>query len=450
MAEAAKQASAARSAPLKEQNPPPSKQATVEPPKEEAEVKLVVASSDAAVLPSTSIPSNGGHDETDSGHSEEEGVKDEGHKSDAVVVVASKQMEMIKDEQRVSQSTEEEEEEVIAVSGAAGSGMLVSAGRKKPGIARRGTASRATIRDQAKQAQQQREEDDKQLEAAMNAPPKVMEEKEVLVVEGNFAEKRRSLAAAIPVGAWMGGAGKPRKLSRPEQEDPDHGEPPKPEVVKHTAPQMSLGMGDLSNALGSLRKRPPAAAEAKQSEASPIVPIAKPSELRAAKLAAAKEEQPRKGFVDLLKAIKQLEEAPSRVSMSDVAYEDLWKPEASPRVKELDGLIQEARQAAAVQAVEPPKVETPLDESAPVEPKRRQLEAVSPYESSGDSDSEEQEPVAVVQEPLVPPPKVKLLAQLQQADHDLANPSPLASRQSMHVVEYKSDESDDEDSSFTE
>ena len=376
------------------------------------------------------------------------------------------------------------------------SAAVLGGGRKKPAPAgRRRTASRATIRDQAKQAQQQRDEEEKALETALNQQVSEMEPevKERLVVGGSVAEKRKSLAAAIPMGALMGGSPMARRKSiTPPSSGAGGEEVERPVTASHTAPQVAMGMGDLSNALGSLRKRPTAPpANPDQATAKPASAPLKPSELRAAKIAAAKAQTPSKdessGKSDflldslkeleqppsrdtanegtrkpaplpaaaklqtqskdrppskadiLLDSLKELEQTPSRVSMSDIAYEDMLKPAPSPRLQELNGLIKEAQEVVAAPVVTAP----PVDEGPG---KRRLLEAVSPYESSG-SDQEDEAPKQVEVLPptiVVAPPANRVLGQLKDAN--LVSPSPLASRQSMHVVEVN----EEDDSSFSE
>lgn len=103
-------------------------------------------------------------------------------------------------------------------------------------------------------------------------------------------------------------------------------------------------MVDLSSAKGSLRKRAPSVSSPAQPAPPPVFAAGlKPSDLK-------KLEAPRKGSADLLSSIIELDRTPSRVSMSDVQYEEALKPAISPRAQRLDGLINEARAAI----VEPP------------------------------------------------------------------------------------------------
>jgi hypothetical protein len=294
--------------------------------------------------------------------------------------------------------------------------------KKRPGVARGRAASRTTIREQAKQAQQEREAEDKALEEALKqqvtASGLEPAEKEHLVVGGSVADKRRSLAGAIPMmGMMMGSPGLSlRKKSVSSTED-------RPEVVVHAAPQFGLGMGDLSNSLGSLRKRPVAAAAStpQSSTVSEEPPaIVKASELR--KKAYTNKDARNNEQEILQRALTQLEQTPSRVSMSDLAYEQALKPKASPRVNELDGLIDEARRAVIGPSVPVPTVEV-------VRSPRIQLEAVSPYHSDGEGDYSRASGAKA---------KNKALELVQQAN--LEQPSPGASRQSMHIVEVDDDD----------
>ncbi len=323
-----------------------------------------------------------------------------------------------------------------AVAGAGGTAVSAAA-RRKPGAARGRTGSRSTVREQAKKAQEDRERDEAELKRAMEAAADIPEpERQHLVAEGSVSDKRRSLAGAIPMG--MFGGPPPRRPSVASSDEAGARAP----VAAHAGPQFGMGLTDVSSQLGSLRKRAPSAAAtaATTAEVEADKPaVVKPSEMRAAALSAKKQEP------QLIKAMMRdtladLESAQARTSMSDLSElaardQERGAQPKSPRLQELDGLIDEARQAVATPVapeVLPPAIVVP--EQAP---HKTNLEAVSPYNSSP-SESPRQEMIDAKTAVVVAPAE-SLFVHLRYEDM----PSPQASRNSMHVVEVGDEEDDD-------
>ncbi len=323
------------------------------------------------------------------------------------------------------------ESETVALTGGP-----VAASRCKPGPARGRAGSRSTVREQAKKAQEEREREDAELERAMLAAADIPEpERQHLVAEGSVSDKRRSLAGAIPMG--MFGGPPPRRPSVVSAEEAGAKAP----VVAHEGPQFGMGLGDISSQLGSLRKRAPPAAVTATGQETEKPAVVKPSELRAAALAAKKQEP------QLIKAmmrdtLSDLDNAQARTSMSDLSEyivrdeEQDVKPKASPRVQELDGLIDSARQAVTTPVLSRNEARPPLIVAPEQSPRKTNLEAVSPYNSSP-SESPRQEIIEAKTAVMVAPAK-SLFSHITYEDM----PSPQASRNSMHVVEVGDDEDD--------
>ena len=207
-------------------------------------------------------------------------------------------------------------------------------------------------------------------------------------------------------------------------------------------------MEALSGGLGSLRRRqPPPAAK------PPAVPA--PEEVEEeARPDAVKPSQLRTARAMVRDALSELDRAPVRQSLGDLSeYTRREEPPKSPRAQELDGLIAEARQAAAPgpePEPQPPAVVVVAaaeaeSAAAAQQPKKTRLETISPYDSSPSQSPREGESSrrsAAAGEAGV---HKSLVGQLRWENA----PSPQGSRNSMHCVEVGEEEGDD-DSSTTE